>query len=30
VGRAIFQDEAEREAFADIKVRAPAKEVTVR
>ena len=27
VGRAIFQDEAEREAFADIKVRAPAKEV---
>ena len=30
VGRAIFQDEAEREAFADIKVRAPAKEVVAR
>jgi len=29
-GRAIFQDEAEREAFGDIKVRAPAKEVVVR
>jgi len=29
-GRAIFQDEAEREAFADIRVRAPAKEVVAR
>ena len=30
VGRAIFQEEAEREAFGDIKVRAPAKEVAAR
>ncbi|TLZ64173.1 MAG: hypothetical protein E6K13_03310 [Methanobacteriota archaeon] len=29
-GRAIFQDEAEREAFGDIKVRQPAKEVVAR
>ena len=30
VGRAIFQEEAEREAFADVKLREPAKEVVAR